>query len=140
MPAIPRVLLVGNDVISLRTLKMILDIQFSVSVSDRLAETVSHIERAPFDLMIICGDPEDWKQIADLATSKNPPIKIIAVTLREDEHPAWVDATICSLRGSYELLRLCARLFGLASTVKAHGYSLGGARRSPSKRSKGTFN
>ena len=30
--------------------------------------------------MIICGDPEDWKQIANL-TSKNPPIKIIAVTL-----------------------------------------------------------
>ena len=44
MAAIPRVLLVGNDVISLRTFKMILEIQFSVSVSDRFAETVSHID------------------------------------------------------------------------------------------------
>jgi hypothetical protein len=127
MTVIPRALLVGNDEISLRSWKMILDIQFKVTVSCRIAEAVSQVEGKPFDLVVICGDPENWKEIAELASSKNPPVKIVAVTLKEDEYPAWVDAAICSMRGSYELLKLCAGLFGLGSTVRAHGFSLGGS-------------
>jgi hypothetical protein len=58
MTARPRVLLVGNDEISLRSRKMILDIQFKVSISCRFTEAVSHIKSEPFDLFVICGDPD----------------------------------------------------------------------------------
>jgi hypothetical protein len=136
MAAMPRVLLVGNDLISLRTWKMILDIQFKVALSARFCEAVSMVESERFDLIVICGDPENWKQIAELASRKNALMKIIAITVTEDEHPAWVDAVICSARGPYALLKLCAGLFGLASTIRAHGFSLGGTGTYIPKRSR----
>jgi hypothetical protein len=126
----PRLLLVGDDVIFLRVRKMILDIQFSVSISDRLAEAARQIEFQPFDLVVICGDPENWKQIAELASLKNAQARIVVITSTEYEHATWVHAAIGPTRGPYELLKLCAGLFGLGSTMRAHGFSLGGATRS----------
>jgi DNA-binding response OmpR family regulator len=126
MTARPRTLLVGNELILLRARKMILDIQFNVSISARLAEAAAQIEGDTFDLIVICDDADNWKQIVEFASSKNPTVKIIAVTMREDEQLPWVDATVCFLHGPYALLKLCARLFGLASTVRAHGFSMGG--------------
>jgi hypothetical protein len=125
----PRTLLVGNELILLRTRNMILDIQLDVSISVRLAEAATQIEGYPFDLIVICDDADNWKQIVEFASRKNPMVKIIAVTMTEDEQPAWVDAVCCSVRGPYELLKLCAGLFGLASTMRSHGFSMGGSRQ-----------
>ena len=127
MPTVPHVLLIGNDVILLRSRKMLLEIFFRVIVSGRFTEAVSFVRNESFDLVVICGDLERWKQIAELAYRSNKQIKVIAVTAKEDEKPAWVDASVCVTHGSYELLKLCAGLFGLASKTRTHGFSLGGS-------------
>jgi hypothetical protein len=115
---------------------MILDIQFQVSVSVRFSEAVSRIESAPLDLIVIHGDPENWKRIAELASKKNRSVKIVAVTFTEDEHPAWVDAVIYSVCGPYALLKVCEGLFGMTSKKRTHGFSLGGTGTYIPKRSK----
>ncbi|WP_109485445.1 hypothetical protein [Occallatibacter savannae] len=81
----PRALLLGNEPQSLCTRKMLLDTRFQVSVSVRTSEALKLIEAQPVELIVIWGDSERWKQVAEFAANQNPGLKTILITSDDAE-------------------------------------------------------
>lgn len=130
MAAIPRLLLLGEDLILLQTRKMILSTRFAVSVSARTSEAANLIGEGGIDLLVIFRASGNWRRFAEAVSQENRRPRILAVTLTEDEAPEWADAVISCAKGPYELLKLCEGLFGMAArSLKSHGFSRGRSKR-----------
>ena len=77
-----------------------------------------------FELIVVCRSTEYWSQFAELASTQIPAPKIVAITTMEAETPKWADAAVCSTRGPYELLRVCAGMFGMMTKAKSDNLSI----------------
>jgi len=102
---------------------MILGTRFEVNISARVSEALSLFGNQTFELVVVCRAAESWRQFADFVAQQNPAPRILAVTTTEHEVPSWADVIVCSTKGPFELLQVCAEMFGMTMKKKSQGFS-----------------
>jgi hypothetical protein len=128
MPLRPRLLLVGDDIRQLYTWEMLLGIQFAIDISAGLSEALKLLQSHRFELIVVFQASESWRRLAGFAFRQIPAPKILVVTATEGERLEWADAVICRHKTPYELMTMCAEMFGMATRTTPRGFS---ARSSP---------
>lgn len=119
----PRILLVGDDLKLLQTRAMILGVRFEVDISARLSEAQHLMQDHPFALVIVCQATRTWGRFAEFASRQIPATKILAITSTDDDSPEWADEIVCYRQGPYEILKICAEMFGIKTKTKSRGFS-----------------
>jgi DNA-binding response OmpR family regulator len=124
-----RILIVSLDEMLLRTRELILGGFFFVEGAGRISEARSLIENHAFNLIVLCHSltDDECAELAQLAKSRNPSIRILALSPQGSDFKPWASKQIGVDRGPYALLNECAALLGVRLKSKARQASLKGA-------------
>jgi hypothetical protein len=126
----PRILVVSNDEMLLRTRKMILGAYFDTRGTRRLSEAKTLILRSDFDLIVLCHSLPNVEcgLLANQVRILSPSTVVLAMSSPDNDGPKpWADIQLDADMGPYGLLNACPSMLGftLTSKVESSGASIG---------------